>query len=118
MEYEYQRSFSTESNFSEEALQRSYSSSSSSKGYTSQPSMGSISEDTDYAVSKHGSGMLPSRVVCDSSPSAELDYTNKGGSLVEFLGNGDLSLAPSSGQHNPSLCKCKYTCKGSLSNNH
>ena len=84
-------------------------------GYTSQHSMGSMDRDTDYAVSKYGSGMLPSRVACDSAPSAELDFVNNGGSLVDFLDNGDLALAPSSNQQDPPLCKCKYKCNGSLS---
>lgn len=112
---EFESNFSIESNFSEEILQSFCSSSCSSRGYTSQHSMGSMDRDTDYAVSKYGSGMLPSRVACDSAPSAELDFINDGGSLVDFLDNGDLALAPSSNQQDPPLCKCKYTCHGSLS---
>ena len=127
---EFEHSVSVDSTFSEASLQSSSSFSSSSKGYTSQQSMGSINENTDSALSSYSSkgyssqpsmgsidentdsavasyrrGMPRSRVACDSPASAELDFTNKGGSLVEFLENGDLALAPSSGQQDPPLCK-------------
>ena len=64
--------------------------SSSSSGYTSQPSMGSIDE-TDT-----GSYEEQSRVQCDTGFSAQLDFINQGGSLIEFLDNGDLAFAPPS----------------------
>ena len=79
---EVERSTSIESSIS--------SVSSSSVEYTSQPSMGSIDE-TDS-----GSYEGQSRVQCDAGFSAQLDFINQGGSLIEFLDNGDLAFAPPS----------------------
>lgn len=79
---EVERSTSIESSIS--------SVSSSSSGYTSQPSMGSIDE-TDS-----GSYEGQSRVQCDGGSLAQLDFINQGGSLIEFLDNGDLAFAPPS----------------------
>ena len=79
---EVERSTSIESSIS--------SVSSSSVEYTSQPSMGSIDE-TDS-----GSYEGQSRVQCDGGISAQLDFINQGGSLIEFLDNGDLAFAPPS----------------------
>ena len=62
------------------------SESSSSSEYTS---MGSIDEtDSGYEGQ--------SRVQCDAGFSAQLDFINQGGSLIEFLDNGNLALAPPS----------------------
>lgn len=52
--------------------------------------MGSIDE-TDS-----GSYEGQSRVQCDAGFSAQLDFINQGGSLIEFLDNGDLAFAPPS----------------------
>jgi len=52
--------------------------------------MGSIDE-TDS-----GSYEGQSRVQCDGGFSSQLDFINQGGSLIEFLDNGDLAFAPPS----------------------